>query len=114
LADAVVGAGKSNIAVIVAGSPEEYESEGFDREPPSMPESHVAEANPNTVVVLVGGAPVKMPWVLIVKRVAHGKCRLIFNWWHCGKPLMVNKAINLNDLRAPLANRLEKLIGNRA
>jgi len=52
--------------------------------------------------------------VLIVKRVAHGKCRLIFNWWHCGKPLMVNKAINLNDLRAPLANRLEKLIGNRA
>jgi proteic killer suppression protein len=26
---------------------------------------------------------------------------------------MINNAINLNDLRVPLANRLEKLAGNR-
>jgi beta-glucosidase len=75
LAEAATDAGKNDIAVIVAGLPEAYESEGFDRETMCMPESHnllisrVAEANPNTVVVLVGGAPVEMPWVSEVKAV---------------------------------------------
>ncbi len=75
LAEAVAGAQASELAVIVAGLPEEYESEGFDRATLAMPESHntliarIAEANPNTVVVLVGGAPVEMPWLLKVKAV---------------------------------------------
>ena len=30
-----------------------------------------------------------------------------------GKLRMINNAINLNDLRVPPANRLEKLVGNR-
>jgi beta-glucosidase len=75
LAEAVAGAKECDIAVIFAGLPEEYESEGFDRTSLSMPDSHnllisrVADVNPNTVVVLVGGAPVEMPWLPRVKAV---------------------------------------------
>jgi beta-glucosidase len=74
-AEAVSGAQKSDIAIIFAGLPEEYESEGFDRTSLAMPDSHnaiiarVAEANPNTVVVLAGGAPLEMPWLGKVKAV---------------------------------------------
>ncbi len=75
IAAAVAGARESDVAVIFAGLPEEYESEGFDRTTLAIPESHhaliarVAEANPNTAVVLVGGAPVEMPWLPKVKAV---------------------------------------------
>ncbi|MGC9468917.1 MAG: glycoside hydrolase family 3 C-terminal domain-containing protein [Anaerolineae bacterium] len=75
LPEAVAGAQKSDIAVIVAGLPDIYESEGFDRTSLAMPDAHnkligqVAEANPNTVVVLVGGAPVEMPWLSKVRAV---------------------------------------------
>ncbi len=75
LAEAASGAKNCDLAVIVAGLPESYEAEGFDRESLAMPESHqalilaVAAANPNTVVVLVGGAPVEMPWLPQVKAV---------------------------------------------
>ena len=75
LADALAGARTCDTVVIFAGLPEEYESEGFDREDLAMPDSHnlliskVAETNPNTVVVLVGGAPVEMPWLSQVKAV---------------------------------------------
>jgi beta-glucosidase len=61
-------AGESDIAIVFAGLPEEYESEGFDRTTLSMPDSHnklieaVAKVNPNTIVVLQLGAPVLMPW----------------------------------------------------
>lgn len=57
-----------DVAIVFAGLPDEYESEGFDRTTLSMPESHnklvelVAKANPNTVVVLQCGAPVTIPW----------------------------------------------------
>jgi beta-glucosidase len=59
---------ESDVVLVFAGLPEEYESEGFDRTTLSMPDSHnklieeVAKANPNTVVVLQLGAPVIMPW----------------------------------------------------
>ena len=58
----------SDIAIVFAGLPDEYESEGFDRTTLSMPESHnklieaIAKVNPNTIVVLQLGAPVLMPW----------------------------------------------------
>ncbi len=64
---------ESDIALVFAGLPDEYESEGFDRTTLSMPESHnklieaVAKANPNTIVVLQLGAPVSMPWMNQVK-----------------------------------------------
>ena len=59
---------ESDIAIVFAGLPDEYESEGFDRTTLSMPESHsqlieaVAAVNPNTIVVLQLGAPILMPW----------------------------------------------------
>jgi beta-glucosidase len=65
----------AEVAVVFAGLPDEYESEGFDRDTLDMPESHnrlieaVAQANPNTVVVLMCGAPVVMPWMDDVKAV---------------------------------------------
>lgn len=46
---------------------------GYDRETINMPANHnalvsaVAQANPNTVVVLAGGSVVLMPWLNEVK-----------------------------------------------
>ncbi|MDR3276223.1 MAG: glycoside hydrolase family 3 C-terminal domain-containing protein [Treponema sp.] len=62
-------------AIIFAGLPDEYESEGFDRKSLALPESHnrlieaVAAVNPNTVVVLQCGAPVLLPWADKVKAI---------------------------------------------
>jgi len=83
LVAAVEGARCCDVAVIFAGLPEEYESEGFDRASMAMPESHdtlitrVAAANPDTVVVLVGGAPVEMPWL--------GQVRAVLNMYLAGQ-----------------------------
>jgi len=73
LAEAVETAKKAKIAVIFAGLPDAFESEGFDREHMRMPDcqneliSKVAAVQPNTVVVLHNGSPVEMPWVNEVK-----------------------------------------------
>lgn len=66
---AVDGAKEADVAVLVVGLPDSYESEGYDRKHMSMPESHcelvreIAKVNPNVVVVLMGGSPVEMPWL---------------------------------------------------
>jgi len=63
----------SDVAVIFAGLPDSYESEGYDREHMRIPESHnkliqvIAEVQPNVVVVLCNGSPIEMPWVHQVK-----------------------------------------------
>lgn len=68
---------KAKIAVVVAGLPDSYESEGFDRENMKMPEGHnrmiesVASANSNTVVVLLGGSVMELPWLDKVKAVLY-------------------------------------------
>jgi beta-glucosidase len=68
IAEAAKLAGEKDIAVVFAGLPDEYESEGFDRASMDMPEAHnklieaVAKANPNTVVVLQSGSPLTLPW----------------------------------------------------
>lgn len=55
--------------VVFAGLPDIYESEGFDRANMRLPDGHdrliraVAAANPNTVVVLLCGSPVEVPWL---------------------------------------------------
>nr|AMC37202.1 glycosyl hydrolase [Alicyclobacillus sp. A4] len=60
---------QADIAIVFAGLPERYESEGFDRTHLAMPAAHtalieaVATAQPNTVVVLANGAPIEMPWI---------------------------------------------------
>ena len=66
---AAVNAAKcAEVAVIFAGLPESFESEGNDRTHMRMPECQnklifaVSEAQPNTVVVLHNGASVECPW----------------------------------------------------
>ncbi|MDR2635040.1 MAG: glycoside hydrolase family 3 C-terminal domain-containing protein, partial [Clostridiales bacterium] len=55
--------------VIFAGLTDVYESEGFDRDHMDMPRGHVrlveeiAKVNKNTVVALVGGSPVTLPFI---------------------------------------------------
>lgn len=77
LAEAAETAGKCQVAVVFAGLPEQYESEGFDRANMEMPQGHirmiqaVAEANPNTVVVLLCGSPVECPWADKVKGILY-------------------------------------------
>ena len=77
LREAAETARKAKIAVVCAGLPDIYESEGFDRETMSMPEGHVrlietvAAVNPNTVVVLLCGCAVEMPWLDKVKAVLY-------------------------------------------
>ena len=69
IAEAVAAAKKAKAAVVFAGLPDSYESEGYDRTHLRMPDCQnrlteaVAKANPNTVVVLHNGAPVEMPWI---------------------------------------------------
>ncbi|MDC7126241.1 MAG: glycoside hydrolase family 3 C-terminal domain-containing protein, partial [Spirochaetales bacterium] len=73
--EAVEAAQKAKVAVIFAGLPDFYESEGYDRKHMSLPECQnrlieaVAAVNPNTVVVLHNGSPVSMPWINSVKAV---------------------------------------------
>lgn len=73
VSEAVEAAKKADVAVVFVGLTEEFEGEGYDRVGIDMPENHnalvakVAEANPNTVVVLAGGSVVFMPWVDKVK-----------------------------------------------
>ena len=72
---AVDGAKEADVAVLVVGLPDSYESEGYDRQHMAMPESHcelvseIAKVNPNVVVVLMGGSPVEMPWLADAKAV---------------------------------------------
>lgn len=69
VAEAVRIAKEADVAIVFAGLTDAYESEGFDRRTLDLPKNHnalieaVAAANPNTVVVLHNGAPVKMPWL---------------------------------------------------
>jgi beta-glucosidase len=66
---AVRTAFESDIAVVVVGTNDDWESEGHDRIALELPGDQdelirrVAEANPNTVVVLNSGAPVTLDWV---------------------------------------------------
>ena len=77
LREAADAAKQAKIAVVCAGLPDIYESEGFDRENMTMPEGHirlieaVAAANPHTVVVLFCGSAVEMPWLDKVKAVLY-------------------------------------------
>lgn len=73
--DAVAAAKNADVVVIFAGLPDSYESEGFDRSSMKMPDGQlclideVAEANPNTVVVLFSGCALECPWADKVKAI---------------------------------------------
>ncbi|MEQ4303603.1 glycoside hydrolase family 3 C-terminal domain-containing protein [Plantactinospora sp. B6F1] len=68
LDEAIRTATGADVAVVVVGTTEEVESEGFDRGTLALPGrqdelvSRVAAANPRTVVVVNAGSPVLMPW----------------------------------------------------
>lgn len=67
--EAVEVAAAADVAVVVVGTSEEWESEGHDRTTMDLPGDQdelvrrVCAANPRTVVVVCAGAPVTMPWV---------------------------------------------------
>lgn len=58
----------SDVVVVVVGTSEEWESEGFDRDALSLPGdqdllvSRLCAVNDNVVVVVNAGSPVAMPW----------------------------------------------------
>jgi beta-glucosidase len=68
-------AAEADIALVFAGLPSHYESEGIDREHIHMPRAHeklissIGEVQENTVVVLTNGSAVAMPWIDQVKGV---------------------------------------------
>lgn len=92
--EAVETAAKADVAVIFAGLPDAFESEGFDRSHMRMPDcqnhliSEIIKKQPNVVVVLHNGAPIELPWADDVKGIieaylggeAIGKavCRVLF------------------------------------
>ncbi len=65
---AVNAAKKCDVAVIFAGLPDLFESEGYDRKHMRLPDcqnlliEEVLKVQPNVVVVLSNGSPVEMPW----------------------------------------------------
>jgi beta-glucosidase len=65
---AVAAATDADAAIVIVGTTDEWESEGFDRASMQLPGAQdelirrVCAANPRTVVVLNCGAPVTMPW----------------------------------------------------
>ncbi len=69
LTEAVEAARRADAAVVFAGLPDAFESEGADRKHMRLPENQntliaaVAEANPRTVVVYHGGSPAELPWL---------------------------------------------------
>lgn len=68
---------QADVAIVFAGLPDRYESEGFDREDMKLPQGHedmilaAAEKNPNTVVVLTCGSVVECPWANRVKSILY-------------------------------------------
>ena len=76
--EAVRQAKAADVAVVFAGLPESYESEGFDRSSLEMPAAHnqlieaVSTAQPNVAVVLMNGSAITMPWADKVRAILEG------------------------------------------
>ena len=69
IAEAKKTAAAADVALVFAGLPQQYESEGIDRTHIDLPPSHnrliaeLAAVQKNLVVVLTNGSAVAMPWV---------------------------------------------------
>jgi len=68
LAEAEAVASAADVAIVVVGTTDEVESEGFDRRSPALPGGQdelvrrVAAVNTRTIVVVNAGSPVEMSW----------------------------------------------------
>lgn len=73
--EAVKAAEQSEYVLVFAGLPDDYESEGFDRNNMRIPPEQVAlieavsSVNRNTAVILAGGSSIEMPWEVNVKAI---------------------------------------------
>ena len=82
-AEAVALAARSDVAIVFAGTTNEWESEGADRPDMELPGRQVellekvAAANPNTIVVLNTGSPIPMPWL--------GRVKAVLQAWFAGQ-----------------------------
>lgn len=69
IADAVAAAASADLAVVIVGTNEEVESEGWDRDSIDLPGpqnelvTRVLAARPDAVIVINAGAPVLLPWL---------------------------------------------------
>ncbi|MBQ7170851.1 MAG: glycoside hydrolase family 3 C-terminal domain-containing protein [Clostridia bacterium] len=82
--EAVAAARRCGRALIVAGLPEQIESEGYDRASMKLPENQnrliaaVAAATRRVAVLLVAGSPVELPWAGRIPAILHaylgGEC----------------------------------------
>jgi beta-glucosidase len=81
--EAINAANESDQVVLIVGTNSDWETEGNDRSDFNLPanQNHLIEevlkANPNTIVVLNTGSPVKMPWV--------DKADAIIQTWFAGQ-----------------------------
>ena len=88
--EAVKAAKSFDKILVIAGLPEAYESESYDRKNISLPSGQlqlieaVAKANPNIVVALYAGSPVALPFIKTVKGIIF--CHLLGA--AAGKPLL--------------------------
>ncbi len=77
LADAVAAAAAADVAIVVVGTNDDWETEGEDRTFLGLPGEQdqlieaVVAANPRTVVVVNTGSPVLMPWADEVPAALH-------------------------------------------
>lgn len=67
--EALDAAAQADTAVVFAGLPDSFESEGYDRSHMRLPNCQneligkLSKVNPNLVVVLHNGSPVELPWI---------------------------------------------------
>ncbi len=78
--EAIDIAAAADLAIVIVGTNDDWESEGYDRDTMDLPGRQdeliagVAEACANTVVVVNAGSPVSMPWIDTVDAV-------VFTWF---------------------------------
>lgn len=77
LSEAKRAAAEHEVVIVAAGLPDSYESEALDRESMMLPKGHdrmieaVSSVNKNTVVVLMGGSSMVLPWEEKVKGILY-------------------------------------------